>query len=112
MPVWQKKLDVIKYEEQILSGSKIIEFSLDSGSIVTSKVLDEIFFENPKYAKYCKEELIEDHYVKSCEKKVTKEFQKISFGFTTIYNDNLNIIEFDYNDLFIKSGYLLFSNCF
>ena len=107
LPVWQKKLDNIKYGEQILNGSKIIEFSLDSGFIVTSthnkKVLDEIFFENPKYSKYCKEEIIQDHYVKSCEKKIIKEFQNISFGFTTIYNDNLNIIEFDYNDLFIKS---------
>ena len=107
LPVWQKKIDNIKYGEQILNGSKTIEFSLDSGFIVTStynkKILDEIFFENPKFAKYCKEEIIEEHYVKSCDKKIIKEFQPIKFCFTTVYNDNINIIEFDYNDLFIKS---------
>ena len=107
LPKWQKKIDSIKYGEQTLNRSKIIEFSLDSGFIVTStnnkKVLDEIFFENQKYEKYCKEEMVEQVYVKYCEKKVIKEFQKISFGFTTAYNDNLNLMELDYNDLFIKS---------
>ena len=107
LPIWQKKVDYIKYGNQILNGSKTVEFSLDSGFIVTStnnkKVLDEIFFNNPKYAKYCKEELIEELFVKSCDKRVIKEFQPISFCFTTLYNDNLNSIEMDYNNLFIKS---------
>ena len=105
MPNWRKKIDDIKYGEQVLNGSKIIEFNLDSGFIVTStynkKVLDELFFE--KYSGLCKEEIIEEHYVKSCDKKVIKEFKKISFCFSSVYNDNLNIIELDYNDLFIKS---------
>lgn len=105
LPNWRKKIDDIKYGEQVLNGSKIIEFNLDSGFIVTStynkKVLDELFFE--KYSGLCKEEIIEEHYVKSCDKKVIKEFKKISFCFSSVYNDNLNIIELDYNDLFIKS---------
>ena len=107
LPVWQKAFDVIKYGEESLNNSKTVEFSLDSGFIVTSTInkpyFDNIFFKNQKYAEYCGEKYIGNNYVKYCREKVIKEFKTLSFCFSTLYNDELNTLEFNYEDLFVKS---------
>lgn len=108
LPVWLKKFDYIKYGNENLNGSKNIEFSLDSGFIVTSTMnepyFNDRFFTNEKYSEYCGGKIIGNYHVKYCSEKVIKEFKKLSFSFSSLYNDELNTLEFDYNDLFVKSN--------
>ena len=107
LPIWLKQFDFVKYGEENINNIKNIEFSLDSGFIVASTMnkdfFNDRFFTNEKYAAYCGEKTIGNYNVKYCREKVIKEFKKISFSFSTLYNDELNTLEFDYNDLFIKS---------
>ena len=109
-PNWRITFNDIKYGDDSLNSGKIGEFSLDCGFIVTSisykEYFDKNFFKNMTFADYCHEEKIGEYFVKYCDKEVIKEFKNIYFYFSTIYNDldEKNKIEFDYNDLFIKSG--------
>ena len=107
LPNWKKKFDSIKYGvTDINSFYKKVEFSIDSGFILTSKAnkdfFDEKFFKNEKYKNYCNEELIGNYYIKYCKESVIKEFKNLTFNFVSLQNDNLEKLEFDYKDLFIK----------
>ena len=109
LPNWKKKFDSIKYgETEINSYSQKVDFSIDSGFIMTSKTnkdfFDENFFKNDKYKNYCNEELIGDYYIKYCQKEVIKEFKNLTFNFASLQNDKIDKLEFDYKDLFIKAN--------
>ena len=106
---WGLIFNQVLYNGEIYQSIKSAEISLDFGFILSTEAFRELlnkhFFEKGEYAKYCKEEKINSYYVKYCEEKVIKDFKNISFVLPVIFNDNnqSNILEFDYNDLFIKA---------
>ena len=99
----------IKYDGVSLPYIKSAEFELNFGFILSTpsykNYLDNKFFNDPEYSKYCKEEKVDIYYVKYCEEKVIKEFKNISSHFPNKFNtyNESNALEFDYKDLFVKS---------
>ena len=99
----------IKYDGVSLPYIKSAEFELNFGFILSTPTyktyLDNQFFNDPDYSKYCKEEKVDIYYVKYCEGNVIKEFKNISFHFPNKFNtyNESNALEFDYKDLFVKA---------
>ena len=101
----------IAYGRQKLEWAKNVEFSFEFPFILSNwnylKYLDEQFFKNEKYAKNCYQEKIEGYYIKYCTKDVIENFQNIYFYLSNNYikEKQSNYIEFNYQDLFIKSSF-------
>jgi len=106
---WGINLIDIKYDGVSLPYIKSAEFVLNFGFILSTPTyktyLDDQFFNDPEYSKYCKEEKVDDYLVKYCEENVIKEFKNISFHFPNKFNtyNESNALEFDYKDLFVKA---------
>ena len=106
---WGLNLNDIKYDGVSLPYIKSAEITIDFGFILSTPTykdyLDNKFFNDPDYAEFCKEEKVDDYLVKYCDEKVIKNFKKISFVLSNQYNayNQSNVLEFDYNDLFIKA---------
>ena len=95
------------YDNEKLKSTNLAEFSINFGfisaSLTNKQIFDVNFFLKPGIAEYCKEEKINSYYIKYCKEKVIKEFKSLSFHLPKMYNGESNdIIEFNYQDLFIK----------
>ena len=99
----------IKYDGVSLPYIKAADFEINFGFILSTPTyktyLDNQFFNDPDYSKYCKEENVDKYLFKYCEENVIKEFKTISFHFPNKYNtyNESNALVFDYKDLFIKA---------
>ena len=99
----------IQYDGTSYSSAKSVEITFDSPFILATETfknkLDNMFFNNLTYSDYCKEEIINDYFVKYCENSIIKYFKNISFVFPIDYisNNKTNILEFSYKDLFVKA---------
>ena len=109
-PSWRIVLDDIKYGNEDLISSKMTELSINFGFISSTignkRIFDIHFFLKPEFAEYCREEKISSYYtyyIKYCKEKVIKEFKNVKFYLPKAYdNEKPNIIEFTYEDLFVK----------
>ena len=108
---WNYIFKDIFYGNQKLEWAKNVEFSLEFPFILSVwnylKYLDEKFFKNEKYAKYCGEEKVGDYYIKYCSKEVIQNFETIYFYLSNKYikENQTDYIEFNYTDLFVKSSF-------
>ena len=108
---WNYIFKDISYGEKKLEWAKNAELNFEFPFILSTwnylKYLNEQFFKNEKYAKYCHEEKIDDYYYKYCSKEVIENFQTLYFYFSNQYlkENQTNYIEFTYKDLFIKSSF-------
>ena len=100
--------DII-YDKEKLPWVKEVEFSINFGFILSAynyrDYLNEIFFNNENYSKFCQEEIIGEYWVKACKEKVIKYFKPIYFYLSNTYleSNQTNYIYFDYKDLFKKA---------
>jgi len=109
-PSWRIVLDDIKYGNEDLISSKMTELSINFGFISSTignkRIFDINFFLKPEFAEYCREEKISSYYtyyIKYCKEKVIKEFKNVKFYLPKAYDsEKPNIIEFTYEDLFVK----------
>ena len=106
-PAWRIIFDDIKFGEEKFISSNLAEFSINFGfisaSVTHKQKFDVNFFMKPEIAEYCREEQVNSYYVKYCKEKVIKEFKSVIFYLTKAYNsDKSDIIELNYNDLFVK----------
>ena len=106
-PGWRIIFDDIKYGNEKLKSTNLAEFSINFGfisaSLTNKQIFDVNFFLKPGIAEYCKEEKINSYYIKYCKEKVIKEFKSLSFHLPKMYNgESKDIIEFNYQDLFVK----------
>ena len=108
---WNYIFKDIYYGKQKLEWAKNVEFSLEFPFILSVwnylKYLDEKFFKNEKYTKYCGEEKLGEYYIKYCSKDVIKKFETIYFYLSNKYikENQTDYIEFNYKDLFVKSPF-------
>ena len=87
---------------------KHVVFSLNFGFILASFKFKDYFYQKffNNYEGLCQEIKIDKYITIYCQEKVVKYFKTLSFYLSNEYNkSNKNAkIEFDYNDLFIKSN--------
>ena len=106
---WGINFHDIQYDGTSYSSAKSVEITFDSPFILATETfknkLDDMFFKNLTYSGYCKEEIINDYFVKYCEKSVIKYFKNISFVFPIDYisSNQTNTLDFGYKDLFVKA---------
>ena len=108
---WCYTFKDIAYGNNKLEWAKNFEFSFEFPFILSTwnywKYLDQQFFENENYKKFCYQEKIGEYYIKYCQKEVIKYFKNLYFYLSNTYlsENQTDYIEFNYTDLFIKSDF-------
>ena len=71
------------------------------------KYLDKSFFKNINYSDFCYEEKVEQYFIKYCSKQAISKFPTLYFHLSNTYltENQTNYIEFNYEDLFVKSSF-------
>ena len=106
---WGITFHDIQYDGTSYSSAKSVEITFEIPFILATETfktkLDSMFFMNLNYSNYCKEEIINDYFVKYCEETVIKYFKNISFVFPIDYisSNQTNTLDFSYKDLFVKA---------
>ena len=106
---WGLVFDQILYDGLDLNWIKAADISISFPFIQSTETykdyFDSNFFKNPKYSNFCKEFEDKNYIFKYCDGSVIKNFKKLTFAFINeYYNNKIQQIEFDYNDLFVKSN--------
>ena len=101
----------ITYGNEKLYWTKDAEFSFEFPFILSTwnywKYLNQKFFNNEKYSKFCYEKKVGDYYTKYCSKEIIDKFQPFYFYLSKEYikENQTDYIELNYKDLFIKSSF-------
>ena len=109
---WHYEFKDIFIGEKKSEWVKQTEFSFEFPFILSTynywKYLDKIFFKHENYSEFCHEEkILNKYWIKYCSKEVIKHFPNIYFHLSNTYlkENQTNYIEFNYEDLFVKSSY-------
>ena len=108
---WHYEFKDIFIGEKKSEWVKEVEFSFEFPFILSTynywKYLDKLFFKNESFSDFCYEEKIGQYFIKYCSKQVISNFPTLYFHLSNTYlnETQINYIEFNYEDLFIKSSF-------